>query len=71
MDNRITADILEKYRSGRCTEAERRLVETWYASYENRPPLFEDEQSAAALRLRDETKTLLKRLLGDEGPGIK
>lgn len=52
--------LLRKYLAGDCTLAEQRKVEEWYASYEDHPPLFEDEQSNEARRLREKTRDIIR-----------
>lgn len=60
MNKPSIAGLLRKYLAGDCTVAEQREVEDWYASYEEHPPLFEDEQSGEALRLLEKTREAIR-----------
>ncbi|GAB2781286.1 FecR domain-containing protein [Rhabdobacter roseus] len=42
MRKNITPELLDQYLAGTCTEAEARLVEAWYRSFEQQPDLQQD-----------------------------
>ena len=42
MKKNITPELLDRYLAGTCTEAEARLVEAWYRSFEQGPELQQD-----------------------------
>ena len=65
MNRPSIAGLLHKYLAGDCTVAEQREVEDWYASYEEHPPLFEDEQSGAALRLREKARDAIRTAMAE------
>ena len=63
MNKAITEELLERYLKGSCSIDENEIVENWYASYENQPELFADEQCSEALYLKEKTKAIIKEII--------
>lgn len=61
--NGIPPELLEKYLSGDCTEAEKELVEAWYASLQGEPRYLDHLPDAEQQEIRQETFGNIRREL--------
>ncbi|WP_353718240.1 FecR domain-containing protein [Dyadobacter sp. 676] len=61
--NGIPPELLEKYLSGECTDAEKELVEAWYASLQGEPRYLDHLPDAEQDELRHETFGNIRREL--------
>ncbi len=68
--NGIPPALLEKYLSGECTEAEKEIVEAWYASLQGEPRYLDHLPDAEQDEIRNETFGNIRRELnmGEERP---
>lgn len=67
MDDNIDIKILEKYLEGTASPEEEQIVEIWLAAREGRAPLFEEEESEAALQYKATAKTAVMNKLHPAG----
>lgn len=66
--NGIPSALLEKYLSGACTDAEKELVEAWYASLQGEPRYLDHLPDAEQDGLKQETFGNIRRELDLEEP---
>jgi ferric-dicitrate binding protein FerR (iron transport regulator) len=52
-------ELLRKDLAGDCTVAEQKEVEDWYGSFEEHPPLFDDEKCGEALQLMERMRAAM------------
>ena len=69
MNKAITEELLERYLKGSCSIDENEIVENWYASCENQPELFADEQCSEALYMKEKTKVVIKEIITESIEG--
>jgi ferric-dicitrate binding protein FerR (iron transport regulator) len=64
----ISSILLTRYLAGHCTAAEEQQIAEWYASFEELPPYFENENSDAATALKIRAKATIQSIIDKELP---